>query len=58
MRWQQAVWMEALRVLNDLGAAAAGEEMAWLALLRSLPGGESALALDLLLAGLSSGNTG
>jgi hypothetical protein len=32
--------------------------LAWLALLPALPPGESALALDLLVAELASGNTG
>jgi hypothetical protein len=50
--WQQAFWLEAL-LLADPGAAA--EEATWLAL---LPAGESALAVDLLLAGLASGSTG
>src|SRR5262249_2341782 len=55
--WQQAFWLEALLLLTDPGAAP-GEELAWLPLLPALPPGESALALDLLLAGLTSGNTG
>jgi hypothetical protein len=55
--WQAAVWLEAL-LLTDPGAAAAGEGLAWLTLLNSLPPGESALALDLLLAEFASANTG
>jgi hypothetical protein len=54
--WQHPLWLEAPLLLADPGAAA--EETAWLALRSSLPGGESALALDLLLAGLTSGNSG
>jgi hypothetical protein len=53
--WQQAFWVEALLLMADPGAAAAGAEMAWLTF---LPAGESDLALDLLLAGLGSGSTG
>src|SRR5262249_7430015 len=54
--WQRALWLEALLLVDDPGAAAEG--VAWLALLRALPGDESPLALDLLLAGLASGDTG
>jgi ELWxxDGT repeat protein len=55
-QWELALWLEAMLVVRDAGAA--GEEMPWLALLHSLPGGESTQALDLLLAGLAHGNTG
>jgi hypothetical protein len=52
--WQEAFWLEAL-LLVDPNAVALGEEMALLAL---LPPGESALALDLLLADLASSPAG
>jgi hypothetical protein len=45
---QWAFWLEAL-LLSDPSAAALGEEMAW-AVLPALPPGNSALAIDLLLA--------
>jgi ELWxxDGT repeat protein len=51
--WQQAFWLEALLLL-DPNAGALGEEMALLALLP----GDSALALDLLMADLASGTAG
>jgi ELWxxDGT repeat protein len=54
---QQAFWLEAL-LLADPSAAALGEEMALLAVLPSLPPGDSALALDFLLASLPSGTAG
>jgi hypothetical protein len=54
LSWQQAFWLEAL-LLADPSAAALGEEMALLAL---LPPGDSALAIDLLLASLGVGMTG
>jgi hypothetical protein len=51
--WQEAFWLGAL-LLVDPNAAALGEEMALLALLP----GDSAMAVDLLLAGLASGTSG
>src|SRR5262249_4887275 len=56
--WRPAFWLGALLALSDPGAAAAGQEWAWLALLGALPPGQSAPALDLLLAGLASGDPG
>src|SRR5262249_11284779 len=55
--WSQAFWLEAV-LLADASAAALGGEMAWLAWWSALPPAESALALDLVLAGLGSGTAG
>jgi hypothetical protein len=55
-RKRLAFWLEALLLAEGNGAALEGE-LALLALGPGLPSGESALALDLLLAGLASGTT-
>jgi hypothetical protein len=49
--------LEAL-LLADPSTPALGEQMALLALLPALPPGNSALALDLLMASLASGTAG